>query len=112
MTVVIRAEVVRDRDNSILIDYDGEQHWLPKSQILGMAHLPSCGLTEIRVTDWIAAQKGFTLVEEVFVASTQTGNVATPLHSIRMNGQLIGYAPDQKRAIMIAAALNMTIGKV
>lgn len=44
---------------AILVEYDGEDYWLPKSQIADPEtyEVGDCGVT-VSVTEWIANQKG------------------------------------------------------
>lgn len=48
------TKLVRSTDKAVLVDIDGDEVWLPFSQIV--YHYPRCG--HLRVTKWIADEKG------------------------------------------------------
>jgi len=57
------AEVVRTTDAAILINYDGAQHWIPKSQTAPddremISGLVPGDVVTLGITEWIADQKG------------------------------------------------------
>ncbi len=49
---------VRETDNAVLIDYEGDEVWLPLSQVERMGFNQSTGMGYIVISDWIAQQKG------------------------------------------------------
>jgi len=58
--VIIQVEeVVKETDLAVLLRIDGEDHWIPKSQISPDSEYveAECDL-EIEVTKWIASEKG------------------------------------------------------
>ncbi len=55
----ITVECVRkyETENAVLIDVDGEEVWIPLSQVESM-HFDRLGNGTIVISDWIAKQKG------------------------------------------------------
>jgi hypothetical protein len=51
--------VVAETENALLLEIDGDQHWIPRSQIDGPDKYEKGdkGVT-VSVTEWIAKQKG------------------------------------------------------
>ena len=121
MSVTIRAAGIRVTDRAIQIDLDGERHWLPKSQI---ESIDGAGLIdaisgwsddrlhEFVISDWIAQQKGFVLNEERYTTFQLASAVNGFTHVVKDSDDLVCMCKDEKRASIIAAALNLTIGKV
>ncbi len=53
------AEFISETDLAILVDIDGDEVWLPKSQIeMSDGSLDAGDLIEIDVPDWLAEEKG------------------------------------------------------
>ena len=50
------ARIVRRTENAILVEYDGEEVWLPQSQVLEIH--PDDDPPRLRITRWIADKKG------------------------------------------------------
>lgn len=52
-------EVIRESDKAFLLRIDGEEHWIPKSQIQSPEdiRIGECEF-EIKISEWIADQKG------------------------------------------------------
>ena len=50
--------ILKKTDKAVLIRYDGEQHWLPLSQVADAddLHEQTSGIT-VSITEWIAEQK-------------------------------------------------------
>lgn len=122
MSVTIRAVMQRATDRAVLIDLDGDLHWLPKSQIEtingqransagGYAHVTNDVLYEFVISDWIAQQKSFVLNEEKYTADILNGFCPQVQWAIKVGEEIIGWAPTAQKAQMIAAALNLTEGK-
>lgn len=53
--VEIECRFLRETDNAVLIEVEGEEHWIPLSQVSEM-HKGKAG--KIVMTQWIANQKG------------------------------------------------------
>ena len=53
------CDILKVTDNAILVLYDGEKHWLPKSQVAD-PDTYDAGDEEVTVSisDWLARQKG------------------------------------------------------
>lgn len=53
------CRVVHETEDAFLIEYEGEEHWIPRSQVADPDTYESGdeGVT-ISVTEWIAKQKG------------------------------------------------------
>ncbi len=53
------CDIVAATDHAILVEYDGDRHWFPRTQV---ADPDDCKPGEkgrtVSVTDWIARQKG------------------------------------------------------
>lgn len=54
----IEAFVLRHTEKAVLIDYDGERIWLPRSQLIDDEELPQEGAARVKMTEWIAKEKG------------------------------------------------------
>lgn len=53
------ARVVRATANALLVDIDGDEHWIPQSQIDDDSEVYKAGDEgELVVSEWIATQKG------------------------------------------------------
>ena len=57
MSVTVECVRKYETDNAVLIDVDGEEIWIPLSQVDSM-HFDVRGNGNIVVSDWIAKQKG------------------------------------------------------
>ena len=120
MSVTIRAAGIRVTDRAVQIDLDGERHWLPKSQIdrinernpFDVDGFVDDRLHEIVISDWIAQQKGFVLNEERYTVD-ESGVLENQPFTVKEHDRLVVcWCANQKDADKIAAALNLTIGKV
>lgn len=57
--VKIKATVLKETTGALLVDIDGGQHWIPKSQIDDDSEVYKEDDTgELIISEWIAAQKG------------------------------------------------------
>ena len=54
----IEAFILRHTPKAVLIKYEGEEIWLPRSQLVDDEELPQEGQAEVRMTAWIAKEKG------------------------------------------------------
>jgi hypothetical protein len=53
------VECTVETDNAILVEIEGEEHWIPKSQIDDASEVYGRGHEgTLIVTEWIATQKG------------------------------------------------------
>lgn len=57
MSVTVECVRKHETDNAVLIDVDGEEVWLPLSQVESM-HFDGKGSGTIVISNWIAQQKG------------------------------------------------------
>mgnify|MGYP001190379444 CR=1 FL=1 len=57
MSTEIECVRVRETDNAVLIEVDGDNHWIPLSQVKSM-HFNMHEKGTIVISDWIAEQKG------------------------------------------------------
>jgi hypothetical protein len=57
MSVTVECVRKHETDNAVLIDVDGEDVWIPLSQVESM-HFDARGDGSIVISDWIAQQKG------------------------------------------------------
>jgi hypothetical protein len=57
MSVTVECTRKHETDNAVLIVVDGEDVWIPLSQVDSM-HFDGRGDGSIVVSDWIAKQKG------------------------------------------------------
>lgn len=121
MSVTIRALGVRTTQRAIQIEYLGERHWLPKSQITSISGNRQIeGVVafseeedEFVISDWIAREKGFVLSEEVFQATdTRQPVIGSMFFLVKHENRTVCLCGDKRHADMIAAALNMTQGKL
>ena len=55
--VEVNCTFLRETDAAVLIEVDGDEHWIPLSQVESM-HKSSDGDGCILVSHWIADQKG------------------------------------------------------
>lgn len=54
-----KARAKKETDRALLVEIDGEEHWIPKSQILDDSEVyEEGGEGVLVVTTWIAKQKG------------------------------------------------------
>lgn len=52
------CEVVALTDAAVLIRYEGETHWIPRSQMVDHEDLEKGDIRTVSITEWIAEQKG------------------------------------------------------
>jgi hypothetical protein len=57
MSVTVECARKHETDSAVLIDVDGEQIWIPLSQVDSL-HFDGRGNGSIVISDWIAQQKG------------------------------------------------------
>lgn len=115
-----RVTMVRERALYVTTEPGDEVYWLPRSQLLG--EVPDEPVEEpvvLRLTDWIARQKQITSncdevdLERFDVGPSITENSETWIDVVdRHSGPTMCKCDDIRKARMIAAALNLTQGKV
>lgn len=54
----IEAEILVHREKAILIEVHGEKLWIPRSQLIDDEELPEKGNARVKMTAWIAKEKG------------------------------------------------------
>ena len=54
----LEAFVLRHTLKAVLIKYEDEEIWLPRSQLFDEEDLPQEGETTVKMTAWIAKEKG------------------------------------------------------
>lgn len=54
----IEAFVKRQTPKAVLVSYGGEDIWLPRSQLIDDEELPQEGQARVKMTAWIAKEKG------------------------------------------------------
>lgn len=54
----VEAYVLRHTAKAVLISYEGEELWLPRSQLIDDNELPQEGEARVKMTAWIAKEKG------------------------------------------------------
>lgn len=54
----VEAFVLRHTPRAVLISYEGEEIWLPRSQLIDDEELPQEGAARVKMTAWIAKEKG------------------------------------------------------
>ena len=54
----IEAFVLRHTLKAVLIKYEDEEIWLPRSQLFDEEDLPQEGEATVKITAWIAKEKG------------------------------------------------------
>lgn len=53
------CNIVTGTDSAILVEYDGERHWFPRSHVADVeSYKPGMKGVTLSVSDWIARQKG------------------------------------------------------
>lgn len=56
------CDIIAETDLAFLIEYDGDEYWIPRSQIEDPESLEEGdGPVTVSVTEWIAEQKGIEL---------------------------------------------------
>lgn len=55
--VEIKCRFIRETEAAVLIKVDGDEHWIPLSQVSEMHKVGDDG--RIVVAQWVASQKGF-----------------------------------------------------
>lgn len=128
MSVTVLVEYQRQTERALLVHYNNEPHWLPKSQIESNGR-ETWGDTvrgdEIRLvlSDWIARQKNITsntaADDSPINEDKYTVDIALAEHApfninfrVCCEGDVICYATTERSANMIAAAMALTEGKV
>ncbi len=53
-TVDLEVNIIHETDSAILVDYDGEEVWLPLSQVLEIHRTKPATIV---ITEWIALKK-------------------------------------------------------
>lgn len=129
MSVHVIVDFQRFTDRAVLVHYNNEPHWIPKSQIENWATVDTdVGRGDemtLVLSDWIARQKNITsntepddspINEEKFqvVAFERTinGEVSSTAHRVEAEGRVWCTCEDSQTAMMIAAALTLTEGKI
>lgn len=113
MSVTIHVKLKRETDKAILVEHDGADIWLPKSQIDSPVRGPVGTLQDIDISDWIAEQKDLTtsaveryLVEPLLSTSWVVKDTSTnPVHVMCTCGSV-------RDANIICASLEMTKNKL
>ena len=54
----VEATIRVKREKAILIELHGEEFWLPISQLFDADELPNAGPARVKMTEWIAKEKG------------------------------------------------------
>ena len=54
----VEAEILRETLKAVLIEVEGEEIWLPRSQLIDDDELPVRGKARVKMTAWIAKEKG------------------------------------------------------
>lgn len=54
----VEATVLRHTEKAVQIEVDGEEFWLPRSQLFDDDELPETGSVRIKMASWIAKAKG------------------------------------------------------
>jgi len=123
MSVDITAKFLRSTDRAICVEYNGESVWLPLSQL---EYVPDLGPLligvdiDLSLSDWIAGQKGITTqgvdLERFDIVETVNDSTYPAASFVVRDGGGLGdimcHARTRQKANMIAAALNLTQGKV
>lgn len=52
------ALVLAQTEKAVKIEVDGEELWIPRSHLIDADELPHWGNTQIKMTAWIAKEKG------------------------------------------------------
>jgi hypothetical protein len=131
MSVTVLVDFQRVTERAILVHYENTPVWLPKSQIenwgANQDHVAAVRGSEITLvlSDWIAREKNITsnttaddspINEEKFqvVAFERTinGEYSSTAHRVEAEGRVWCTCEDSQTAMMIAAALTLTEGKV
>lgn len=50
--------IVRETDNAILVQHEGDEHWIPLSQVSKITRTTNKGQDTVTMTAWIAGKKG------------------------------------------------------
>ncbi len=124
MPVEIRATFLIGTQRAIHVEHNGEQMWLPKSQISGLPMSLTQGQElSLTLTDWIARQKNITAAD----APVNEDRYTVHLHwqggvpDLNVDGiaivdnstsAVMCWCANERSARMIAAALALTEGKV
>jgi hypothetical protein len=56
---ITNVDIRHETDSAVLIAKDGEQYWIPFSQVGVIHRHKNVGQSSIEMTQWIANQKGF-----------------------------------------------------
>lgn len=118
MSVSISGKLKRVSARALLIDLENgeDAQWLPISQIEdgadGLSEDSIGQIIELEISDWIARQKNIRPVnlERYEVRNDNAHAPNTVLDTLDQSSMC--QCPDVRRANMIAAALNLTQGKV
>lgn len=54
----VEATVLRHTAKAVQIEVHGEELWIPRSQLIDDEKLPESGEAEVKMTAWIAKEKG------------------------------------------------------
>lgn len=114
MSVTIKAvfQTMAASGKAICVKYNDESIWLPVSQIEDSScpydEMSRGAEVELVLSDWIAKQKNITMAEN-YEARAATGTQWTVIHIPTGNTMCVAL---ERNAHIIAAALNMTEGKL
>jgi hypothetical protein len=119
MSVTINVKLKRETDKAILVEYDGEDIWLPKSQLESIVNGPIGMVQDIDISDWIAEQKDITMsaseryiVEPSNIATVGGGPINYAVKDTSINPvHIMCICAAQRDADIIAASLEMTKNK-
>lgn len=122
MSVSISGKLKRVSARALLIDLENgeDAQWIPISQIEDFDADTFSGddvgqTVELEISDWIARQKNIRTVNLERYIITDTINDSTyPAASyvVMDANEIMCHCRDRRKANMIAAALNLTQGKV
>lgn len=54
----IEAFILKHKEKAVLVSYEGEDIWLPISQLIDYDQLPQEGNAKVKMSAWIAKEKG------------------------------------------------------
>ena len=116
MTVTINVILKRETDKAILVEHNGEDIWLPKSQLECIVEGLTGTVQDIDISDWIAEQKNITMSDsERYIAEASPGPGPanwvvkdTSTNPVR----IMCSCAAQRDAEIIAASLEMTKRKL
>jgi len=115
MSVTIHVKLKRETDKAILVEHDGTDIWLPKSQIDSQVHGPVGTVQDIDISDWIAEQKDLTTsaVERYVVEPGPHPPTYWAVKDMQANPiHVMCQCGNSRDANIICASLEMTKNKL